>query len=128
MRNQKRGRLLATSSVSGPLQAWVGHNSYAMSKGAVNALINSLAVELGPVGITVNCVAPGVVSSPQSLDPVNSLGEVGVARQAELTPIRRVGTCDDIAAAFLYLASSEASYVTGHTLVVDGGRWLAGSD
>jgi 3-oxoacyl-[acyl-carrier protein] reductase len=128
MRKQGQGRLLATTSVSGPLQAWVNHTSYAASKGALVGLINSLSVELGPAGITVNGVAPGVVASPQSLDPVNSLGPVGVAAQAEGTPVRRVGTPEDIAAAYLYLASDEASFVTGHVLVVDGGRWLAGSD
>ena len=112
----------------GAAAASTGHSSYAMSKGAINALVNSLAVELGPAGITVNCVAPGVIATPQSLDPVNSLGPEGVAGQAELTPVRRVGESRDVATAFLYLASREASYVTGHALVVDGGRWFAGSD
>jgi 3-oxoacyl-[acyl-carrier protein] reductase len=128
MREMGRGRLLATTSVSGPLQAWVNHTSYAASKGGLVGMINSLAVELGPAGITVNGVAPGVVASPQSLDPLNSLGPEGVAAQAAGTPVRRVGTPEDIAAAYLYLASDEASFVTGHVLVVDGGRWLAGSD
>jgi 3-oxoacyl-[acyl-carrier protein] reductase len=128
MRKQGHGRLLVTTSVSGPLQAWVNHTSYAASKGGLVGMINSLSVELGPAGITVNGVAPGVVASPQSLDPVNSLGPAGVAAQAEGTPVRRVGTPEDIAAAYLYLASDEASFVTGHVLVVDGGRWLAGSD
>jgi 3-oxoacyl-[acyl-carrier protein] reductase len=68
------------------------------------------------------------VESPQSLDPVNSIGPAGVAAQAGLVPVGRVGTADDAAAAFLYLASTEAGYVNGHVLVVDGGRWLAGSD
>jgi 3-oxoacyl-[acyl-carrier protein] reductase len=128
MRERGWGRLLTTTSVSGPVQAWVEHTSYAASKGGLVGMINSLAVELGPAGITVNGVAPGVVATPQSLDPVNSLGPDGVAGQAEGTPVRRVGAAEDVAAAFLYLASEEASFVTGHVIVVDGGRWLAGSD
>jgi 3-oxoacyl-[acyl-carrier protein] reductase len=128
MRRQGRGRLLVTTSVSGPIQAWIGHTSYAASKAATVGIIQSLAVELGPSGITVNGVAPGVVTSPQSLDPVNSLGPAGVAAQAEGTPVGRVGTPEDIAAAFRYLASDEAGFVTGHVIVADGGRWLAGSD
>jgi 3-oxoacyl-[acyl-carrier protein] reductase len=128
MRERRYGRLLATTSVSGPLQAWVQHSSYAASKAAIVGIVNSLAVELGPFGITVNAVAPGVVESPQSLDPVNSLGPEGVAAQASLVPVGRVGTVDDVAHAFHYLASEEAGYVTGHVLIVDGGRWLSGSD
>jgi 3-oxoacyl-[acyl-carrier protein] reductase len=128
MRTQRYGRLLASTSVSGPIQAWVQHSSYATSKAGIVGLISTLAVELGPAGITVNAVAPGVVESPQSLDPINSLGPDGVAAQAGLVPVGRVGTCDDVATAFLYLASGEAGYVNGHVLVVDGGRWLAGSD
>jgi 3-oxoacyl-[acyl-carrier protein] reductase len=128
MRAQRYGRLLTTTSVSGPIQAWVQHTSYAASKAAIVGMVNSLAVELGPAGITVNAVAPGVVESPQSLDPVNSLGPAGVAAQADLVPVGRVGTADDVAHAFQYLASEEAGYVNGIVLIVDGGRWLAGSD
>ncbi len=128
MRKQRYGRLLTTTSVSGPIQAWVQHTSYAASKAAILGMVNSLSVELGPAGITVNAVAPGVVESPQSLDPVNSIGPSGVAAQAALVPVGRVGTADDVAYAYRYLASEEAGYITGEVLVIDGGRWLAGSD
>lgn len=128
MRSRHYGRLLTTTSVSGPLQAWVQHTSYASSKAGIVGLLNSLSVELGPAGITVNAVAPGVVESPQSLDPVNSIGPSGVAAQAALVPVGRVGTVEDVAYAYRYLASEEAGYVTGQVLVIDGGRWLAGSD
>jgi 3-oxoacyl-[acyl-carrier protein] reductase len=127
MRRQHYGRLLATTSVSGTVQAWTHHTSYAASKAGIVGMIKSLAVELGRDGITVNAVAPGVVASPQSMDAVNSLGPRGVAAQADAIPVGRVGTCEDIAAAMQYLASTEAGYVTGHVLVADGGRHLSAS-
>jgi 3-oxoacyl-[acyl-carrier protein] reductase len=127
MRANGYGRLLATTSVSGPVRAWTEHTAYAASKAGIVGMVKTMAVELGPAGITVNAVAPGLVTSPQSLDPVNSLGPAAIARQSALIPVRRVGTPEDIASAFLYLASREASYVNGHVLVVDGGRWLAGA-
>lgn len=125
MRRQRYGRLLATTSVSGTVQAWVEHTSYAASKAGIVGIVKSLAVELGKDGITVNAVAPGAVESAQSLDEINSLGARGLAAEAKLTPVGRVGTCDDIAAALLFLASTEAGYVNGHVLVADGGRHLA---
>jgi 3-oxoacyl-[acyl-carrier protein] reductase len=127
MRDRHFGRLLATTSVSGTVQAWEEHTSYAASKAGIVGVVKSLAVELGKYGITVNAVAPGLIESPQSLDAVNSLGAGRLAQQGELVPVRRVGTCDDVAAALLYLASTEAGYVNGHVLVADGGRHLASS-
>ena len=87
-------------------------------------MVRSLALELGPDGITVNAIAPGVIATPQALDPVNSLGPEGVAAFGEHVPIGRSGRPEDIAAAYLFLASDEAGYVTGQTLVVDGGATL----
>jgi 3-oxoacyl-[acyl-carrier protein] reductase len=90
--------------------------------------VKSLAVEFGADGITANAVAPGVIRTPQSLDPVNSLGPEGVDAVAKKIPAGRVGEPDDIGFVYRFLASQEASYVNGQLLVVDGGRHLAGLD
>lgn len=124
MRTAGYGRLLATASTAGALEAWSEHVHYSAAKAGIVGIIRSLAAEVGPDGITVNAIAPGIIETPQTLDGVNSLGPVGVASTGRTQPVRRVGRSSDIAHAFLYLASEEASFVTGHTLVVDGGRTL----
>ena len=86
------------------------------------------SVEFAASGITANAVAPGVIRTPQSLDPVNSIGPKGVEAVAAKIPVGRVGSPEDIAYAYLFLASAEASYVNGQVLVVDGARSLAGLD
>lgn len=120
-----RGRLLATSSISGGVVGWPRHVHYTAAKAGIVGLVRGLALELGPHGITVNAVAPGVIVTPQSSDPVNSLGPDGLADFARRVPVGRNGDPDDVAAAFHFLASDEASYVTGQLLVVDGGVTLA---
>jgi len=119
------GRLLATTSIAGAVQGWSRHAHYATAKAGIVGLVRSLALELGPHGITANAVAPGVIPSPQSLDPVNSLGPEGVEAFAARVPVGRNGTPQDIANAFRFLASEEASFVTGQVLVVDGGVTLS---
>jgi len=122
------GRLIATSSVAGTVSAWPLHSHYTASKAGLVGLVQSLAVEFGANGITANAVAPGVIRTPQALDPVNSLGPAGVEAVARKIPAGRVGSPEDIAYVFLFLASAEASYVNGQLLVVDGARSLAGLD
>jgi 3-oxoacyl-[acyl-carrier protein] reductase len=119
------GRLLATSSIAGALQGWARHAHYAAAKAGLVGLVRSLAVELGPHGITANAVAPGVIETPQSLDPVNSLGPDGVREFAARVPVGRNGMPDDIAHVFRFLASEEASFLTGQVLLVDGGVSLS---
>jgi 3-oxoacyl-[acyl-carrier protein] reductase len=119
------GRLVATSSIAGAVQGWSRHVHYAAAKAGIVGLVRGLALELGPDDITVNAVAPGVIVTPQSLDPVNSLGPEGVEAFASSVPVGRNGRPDDIAHAFLYLASEEAAFLTGQTIVVDGGVTLA---
>jgi 3-oxoacyl-[acyl-carrier protein] reductase len=119
------GRLLATSSIAGGLQGWSEHAHYTAAKGGIVGLVRGLAVEVAPHGITVNAVAPGVIETPQSTDPVNSLGPDGVRAFGASVPVGRVGRPEDVAAVFAFLASEEAAYVTGQTIVVDGGVTLA---
>jgi 3-oxoacyl-[acyl-carrier protein] reductase len=119
------GRLLATSSIAGAYQGWARHAHYTTAKAGIVGLVRTLAVELAPHGITANAVAPGVVETPQSLDPVNSLGPEGVREFAARVPVGRNGRPEDIAYTFLFLASEEASYLTGQVLLVDGGVSLS---
>jgi 3-oxoacyl-[acyl-carrier protein] reductase len=115
------GRLLATSSIAGAVQGWARHVHYTAAKAGIAGLVRGLAVEAGPHGLTVNAVAPGVIETPQSLDPVNSLGPEGVADFAARVPVRRNGRPEDVAHVFRFLASEEAAFLTGQTIVVDGG-------
>jgi 3-oxoacyl-[acyl-carrier protein] reductase len=119
------GRLLATSSIAGSLQGWSRHVHYTAAKAGIVGLVRGLAVEVAPHGITVNAIAPGVIVTPQSLDPVNSLGPEGVDAFAARVPVGRNGVPDDIAHAFLYLASEEAGFLTGQTILIDGGVSLS---
>lgn len=120
------GRLLATSSISGAVQGWADHSAYTASKAGIVGLVRSLALEAAAHGVTVNAVAPGLIRTPQSLDPVNSLGPDGVERVGRGLPVRRAGSPEDVAATFIFLASQEASFITGQTLLVDGGAGLGG--
>jgi 3-oxoacyl-[acyl-carrier protein] reductase len=123
------GRLIATSSVAGTVSAWPQHPHYSAAKAGIVGLVQNLAVDYGPDGITANAVAPGVIETPQALDPVNSLGPEGVAAVAPKVPLRhRVGMAEDIAYLYAFLASAESEYVTGQLIVADGARSLAGLD
>jgi 3-oxoacyl-[acyl-carrier protein] reductase len=128
MRRARYGRLLATSSIAGTVQAWPAHPHYAAAKAGLLGLIQTLAVEYGPDGITANAVAPGVIDTPQANDAVNSLGPEGVLAVAPKVPSGRVGQPEDIAYIYQFLASEEASYVSGQLIVADGARHLAGLD
>src|SRR5262245_3354913 len=119
------GRLVATSSEAGTVAGWPDHSHYAAAKAGLVGLIQNLAVEYGPFGVTANAVAPGTVESPQSLDPANSAGPEGIARVRPQIPVRRVGTPEDIAHLYRFLASEEAGYINGATILADGGLSLS---
>ena len=115
------GRILFTSSI----MASVGRATvpaYAAAKGGVNALVRSMAAELGPSGVTVNAIAPGYVVTDLTRDLHESDFDDVVRRR---TPVGRWGEADEIGWAALYLASDAAAYVNGHVLTVDGGMTIA---
>lgn len=111
------GPLLFVASVSG-LTAAPLHGAYGAAKAGLMSLVRSAAVELGPRGVRVNAVAPGVVWTPRV---AGLLGDEGRARNAANAPLGRVAEPADIAAALLFLAAPLSAYITGQTLVVDGG-------
>ncbi|MGW0180607.1 SDR family NAD(P)-dependent oxidoreductase [Nocardia sp. NPDC003345] len=98
-------------------------SSYVAAKSAVNGLTKSLALELGPSGITVNAVPPGFIDTPM-LRKNEKVGRLGGTVEDHIlrTPVRRIGTPADIAAACAFLVSEEAGYITGQLLGVNGGR------
>ncbi len=115
------GSLIAVGSIAGGVFGWDEHAHYAAAKAGILGLVRSLAAELGPGGVRVNAVLPGLVETPQSLDEQASLGAAGLAEAAGSVPLRRIGEPDEVAAVIRFLASSDAAYVTGQALVVDGG-------
>jgi 3-oxoacyl-[acyl-carrier protein] reductase len=125
-RMQGGGGMVAISSIAGGVYGWEEHAHYAAAKAGVPGLCRSVAVELAPRGIRCNAIIPGLIETPQSLDAVNSLGPDGLAAAARMIPLGRVGTPDDVARLVLFLAGEDAAYITGQSIVVDGGltvRW-----
>lgn len=126
MLQRGNGVVICISSIAGGAWGWANHSHYSASKAAIEGLVRALAVELGPQGIRVVGVAPGVIRTAQTTDAVNSVGTDGLAALAGLIPLRRVGEPADIADFVLALASSRSRYLTGQTIVVDGGVTLGG--
>jgi 3-oxoacyl-[acyl-carrier protein] reductase len=120
MMKARRGRIINIASVVG-LMGNQGQANYAAAKAGVMGLTRSLAREVGSRGITVNTVAPGFIAT----DMTDSLPEAQRTALLEQTPLGRLGQPEDIAAAVLYLASSAGGFVTGETLNVNGGLYMA---
>lgn len=115
------GAVVAVSSIAGGVYGWEDHAHYATAKAGVLGLCRSLAVELAPRGVRVNTVIPGLIETPQSSDPVNSLGPEGLARAGADIPLGRVGRPEEVADVIRFLTSPASRYVTGQEIVVDGG-------
>ncbi len=123
MKASGEGRILIISSGAGLGVSLTGIQAYASAKAGQIGLVRQLAHELGPYGITVNSVAPGFIrSNPSSEKQWIAMGEKGQRRLMENIPLRRLGASEDIANAVMFLVSDLATYITGQTLSVNGGR------
>ncbi len=115
-----RGRVVLTSSITGPITGFPGWSHYGASKAAQLGFMRTAAIELAPRGITVNAVLPGNIAT-------EGLAELGPQYRASMEasiPMKRLGEVDDIGNAALFFATDEAAYITGQALVVDGGQVL----
>ena len=115
---KKGGRIINISSVHEDM-AFPGFATYCCSKGGLRMLMRDLAVELGQLGITVNNVAPGAIDTPINTTLLNDKPKLDALLKN--IPLGRLGTPEDVAGLVAYLASDDASYVTGSTFVIDGG-------
>ena len=119
MIRQRSGRIIAISSVVGQTGN-AGQTNYAASKAGLIGFAKALAREVASRGITVNVVAPGLIET----DMTKAIADKAQASGAGQIPLARLGTVDDVAAAVCFLASDEASYITGHVLAVNGGMYM----
>ena len=115
------GRIVLTSSVTAQ-RAIAGGSAYAMTKAGIEALARNLAIELGDAGITVNAVTPGSIVNERNLADDPAYAE----RWGSVNPIGRVGSGADVLAAIRFLIGPDAGFITGQTIVVDGGWTTAG--
>ena len=121
MKQQRSGRMLYTSSITGPHVTSPGHGHYSATKAGINGFIRAAALEFSGYGITVNGVEPGNILTEAIQE---HRGPAFIKSMEDSIPLGRLGTPRDVANAFLFLASDDASYITGTTIVVDGGQLL----
>lgn len=122
MRQAGWGRIVNIASISG-VRAGIGRMAYGTSKAALIAMTRQFAVEVAEWGVTVNAIAPGPVDTPlMQANHSNTTRSI----YGDLVPMRRYGTPEEIANGVLFLTSEQASYITGHTLAIDGGFLAAG--
>jgi 3-oxoacyl-[acyl-carrier protein] reductase len=114
------GRIVVTSSITGPITGYPGWSHYGASKAAQLGFLRTAAMELAPSNITINAVMPGNVFT----EGLDGLGQDYLDGMTASIPQRRLGSTADIGYAALFFASDEAGYITGQTLVVDGGQVL----
>ncbi|MBA3813638.1 MAG: SDR family oxidoreductase [Alphaproteobacteria bacterium] len=120
MKQQKHGRILFTSSISGPRVGLPGVAHYTASKAGLDGFMKTIAIELAKYNITVNAVEPGTIL----IDTVQNLGAEHIKNMTRAVPLGRLGAPEEVAYAHPFLASDEAAYITGQSIIVDGGQVL----
>lgn len=120
MKEKQKGRIVVTSSITGPITGFPGWSHYGASKAGQLGFIRTAAIELAKDNITINAVMPGNIYT----EGLEDLGEDYLATMAASIPLNRLGDVEDIGNAALFFAADEAGYVTGQTMVIDGGQTL----
>lgn len=120
MKAQKKGRIIVTSSITGPITGYPGWAHYGASKAGQLGFVRTAAIELAPWGITINAVQPGNIRT----EGLEGIGGDYIAKMEASIPMKRLGTPDDIANTALFFATDEAAYVTGQAIAIDGGQVL----
>ena len=118
LKASNQGRVVLTSSITGPLTGYPGWSHYGASKAGQIGLLRTACIELAKYGITINAILPGNIMT----EGLDDLGEDYLNAMAAAIPLGKLGTVEDIGNAALFLASKEAAYITGQTIVVDGGQ------
>ena len=118
LKKSDQARIIVTSSITGPITGYPGWTHYGASKAAQLGFVRSACLELSRYGITVNAVMPGNILT----EGMVAMGEAYIQSMAKSIPLKKLGTVEDIGHAALYFASKEAGYVTGQTIIVDGGQ------
>lgn len=117
-----KSSVVFVSSIAGSGSFNIGNSIYGSSKAALNSMMKFCAVELAKKQIRVNCICPGMIDAP--LIHNGSLSEEQLQKDMETYPLKRYGTPNDIANGAIYLLSDASSWITGHTLVIDGGKTI----
>lgn len=120
LKQSSHGRIVLTSSITGPITGFPGWAHYGSTKAGMLGFMHSAAIELAKHGITVNAIMPGNIET----EGVGEIGEEYRRKMEAVIPFKRLGKPEDVAYAALFFASDEASYITGQTLIVDGGQVL----
>jgi 3-oxoacyl-[acyl-carrier protein] reductase len=120
LKTSDQGRIVITSSITGPVTGFPGWTHYGATKAGQLGFMRTACIELAKYGITINAVMPGNILTEGLIE----MGEAYQLSMASSVPLKKLGTVEDIGHAALYFASKEASYVTGQTIIVDGGQIL----